>query len=118
MASVHVFLSTGRFTSFADIRAYVDERYTDDGDGIPSEFMTEVGLSEYEPGCIEAVWSVSGEPVPVRELLREASYVEQWLHGVDEERTGDAALCVYSPNVLATPHAASMQCLGEFAYAV
>ncbi len=57
MATVHVFVSTGRFHSSEEMRRFIDETYTDDGDGIPSPFMREVGLSEYEPMCIEAIHS-------------------------------------------------------------
>jgi Immunity protein 22 len=48
MATVYVFLSTGRFRSLKEMRQFIDQTYTEDGDGIPSSFMREVGLSEYE----------------------------------------------------------------------
>jgi hypothetical protein len=118
MATVHVFASTGRFNSLLEMRTYIDECYTDDGEAIRADFMREVGLSEYEPGCIEAIVSACGEPVPLRELLQKASYAEQWLHRIDGGRTADSVLCVYDPNVLATPAAATIEYLGEFAYAV
>ncbi len=51
MHTVHVLISTGRFRSFDEMRAYIDETYTEDGDGISSALMREVGLSECEPGC-------------------------------------------------------------------
>jgi hypothetical protein len=43
MDTVHVLISTGRFKSSHEMRSYIDETYTDDGDGIPSAFMREVG---------------------------------------------------------------------------
>ena len=57
MILVYVFISTGRFRGFADMRAFIDETYTADGDGIPSPFMREIELKGYEPGCIEAIHS-------------------------------------------------------------
>jgi hypothetical protein len=68
MPTVHVFVSTGRFRSSDELRAYIDPDYDEedeDGDRIPSPFMTEVGLTRYEPMCIEAIPSESGHPVPL-----------------------------------------------------
>jgi hypothetical protein len=59
------------------VRAFVDETYTDDGDGVPSPFMREVALSGYEPACIEAIHEDA--PVPLAVLLAGASYSDQWL---------------------------------------
>jgi hypothetical protein len=101
--TVHVFISTGRFRSFDEMRAYIDETSTEDGDGVPSAFMREVGLSEYEPGCIEAIPSESGRPIPLAELLAGASYADQWLPCLDASRRADAAICVFAPNRLARP---------------
>jgi hypothetical protein len=115
---VHVFVSTGRFRSLAELRAYIDETYTEDGDGIPSAFMEEVGLSEYEPGCIEAVPSDSGSPVPLADLLAGASYADQWLPLLDGSRLADAAVCLYPPNVADRPADCSLEYLGAFPYRV
>ena len=41
---VRVFASTGRLKSFEEMRDYVLERYTEDGNGIDSAFMTETAL--------------------------------------------------------------------------
>lgn len=57
MAHVHVFGCSGRFGSFEEMCTFIDQAYTEDGDGIPSAFMREVALSGYEPGCIEAIHS-------------------------------------------------------------
>lgn len=116
MHAVHVFISTGRFRSFEEMREFVDERYTEDGDGIPSEFMREVELSEYEPGCIEAINSESGQPVPLSELLAGASYWNQWLQKIDGSRLADAAICVFAPNQLARPECCSLEYVGAFPY--
>jgi Immunity protein 22 len=74
MGAVHVFVSTGRFRSFEEMRAFIDETYTGDGDSVASEFMKEVGLTNYEPGCIEAIHSKSGTALPVALLLAGASW--------------------------------------------
>jgi len=118
MPSVHVFISTGRFKTVAEMRDFVDQKYTRDGDGIPSQFMSETGLENYEPMCIEAIRSTTGKPLALRDLLRNASYASQWLQAIEGDRRADAALCVFSPNVLATPAAASVEYVGEFRYAV
>lgn len=116
MATVYVFISTGRFRSFAEMRAFIDQTYTEDGDPVPSEFMGEVGLSGYEPGCIEAIPSESGQPVPVAHLLAEASYSDQWLPKVNVSRLVDAAICVFAPNGVRNPERCSLEYLGEFQY--
>ena len=93
MDAVHIFVSTGRFRSFEEMRAYVDETYTEDGDGIPSAFMREVDLSEYEPNCIEAIPSKCGSPVPLSELLAGTSYADQWLPNLDGNAVKDYFAC-------------------------
>lgn len=115
---VHVFVSTGRFRSFEEMRAYIDETYTEDGDGIPSVFMREVDLSEYEPNCIEAIPSTSGSPVPLSELLAATSYSDQWLPNLDGPRLADAAICVFAPNRVGHPDGCSLEYLGAFGYRV
>jgi hypothetical protein len=116
MDMVHVHISTGRFRSFDEMRAYIDETYNDDGDASPSEFMREVGLSGYEPGCIEAIDSELGRPVPLRELLADASYSQQWLTSLDGSRLADAAICTFAPNRLARPEQCSLEYVGAFPY--
>jgi immunity protein 22 of polymorphic toxin system len=116
MASVHVFVSTGRFSSFGEMRQYVDVIYTEDGDAISSPFMKEVGLEAYEPGCIEAVVSPSGAAVPIATLLSRSSWAEQWLEYLPAELSADAALCVFEPNRLARPEGCSLTYLGKFEF--
>jgi len=116
MEQVHVFASTGRFRSLAEMRAYTDKTYDDDGNGLPSPFITEVGLDEYEPNCIEAYPSASGRPVPQAELLAGASYWEQWLPAVDGTRLADAAICVFPPNLVENPAGCTLEYLGAFEY--
>jgi hypothetical protein len=116
MDTVHIFISTGRFHSFEEMRYYIDKTYTDDGDGIPSEFMKEVGFAEFEPGCIEAIPSKSGLPVTLPTLLSNASYSEQWLHHLSCTRQADAAILVFSPNTLETPELSSLEYLGRFEF--
>jgi hypothetical protein len=98
---VHVFISIGRFRSFEDMRAFIDKTYTEDGDGVPSPFIREVGLSGYEPGRIEAVHKDA--PTPLARLLAAASYADQWLAKVDSDRIADSAICVFAPNRVARP---------------
>ena len=116
MDTVHIFISTGRFRSFDQMRDYIDETYTEDGDEVPSAFMDEVGLSEYEPGCIEAIPSESGRPVPLLELLAGASYSDQWLPQLEGSRLADAAICVFAPNQVERPGECSLEYLGAYKY--
>ena len=114
MESVYVFISAGRFRSFEEMRAYIDETYAQDGDGIASAFMREVDLSDYEPGCIEAV--CSERVISVAELLKGASYSDQWLDQLNSLRQADAAICVFAPNVVRDPKSCSLEYCGEFKY--
>ena len=114
MATMHMFVSTGRFRSFEEMRRFIDETYTDDGDGIPSAFMQEVGLSGYERGCIEVLHSEA--PIDVTELLSEASYSNEWQPRVSSSRVADSAICVFEPNTLRHPRGCSLDYLGAFEY--
>ena len=101
MPTVHVFTSTGRFSSFEQMREFIDATFTEDGDLVPSRFMDEVQLNGYEPGCIEATHAP--EPTSLRDLLYGVSYGEQWLHLVDPSVVASEAICVLEPNTLAGP---------------
>ena len=116
MERLHVFISTGRFGSFAEMRAFIDATYTEDGDGIPSAFIREVQLKRYEPMCIEAIHSVRA--VPLSELLARASYADQWLGQLRTDLTANAAICVFPPNVVESPHASSLTYIGAFSFQV
>ncbi len=116
MDKVLVFISTGRFQSFAEMRAFVEQTYTEDGDGVPSAFMREVELSGYEPECIECVYRPA--PVPLTELLAGASYSYQWLPQLPGDRLADAAIRVFAPNQLAYPEGCSLEYVGAFGYRV
>ena len=116
MSLVHVLFSRKRFRSFAEMRSYIDPTYTEDGDTVPSAFMREVGLSHYEPGCIEAIISESGQAVPLGELLAGASYADQWLTGLDGSQLADAAICVFEPNRMKRPQGCSLSYAGAFPY--
>lgn len=114
MERVHIFISTGRFRSFDEMRAFIEETYSDNGDAIRSPFICEVDLSGYEPACIEALHS--GRPVPLTDLLRGSSYSEQWLSQVDGSQTADSAICVFAPNRVGRPVGSSLQYIGPFEY--
>jgi hypothetical protein len=114
MATVYVFLSTGRFRSLKEMRQFIDQTYTEDGDGIPSSFMREVGLSEYEPMSIEAIHSKY--PLPPSELLTDASWSDQWLPRLRASAPADAAICVFEPNRVEHPQGSSLAYCGAFDY--
>jgi hypothetical protein len=113
---VHVFISTGRFRSNEEVRAFIDATYTDDGIGVPSAFMREVGLTECEPGCVETFHQ--SNQVDVAKLLAGVSYGDQWLSRVDGRRLADSAICVFAPNRLSHPQRSSLEYVGTFAYVV
>ncbi|MEU1288172.1 hypothetical protein [Kitasatospora sp. NPDC005856] len=116
---VHVFLSRGRFSSGEDIRDYVDERWSGNGDAEPSAFMAHAGIAELEPMCVEVVHARDDghlTPVVPEVLLRDASYADQWLPHVESTEPADAAICVFTPNVVANPHGTPLHYLGGFTY--
>lgn len=118
MDQVQVFVCSGRFKSVPEMRGFIDETYTEDGDGLPSAFILEVELDDYEPNCIEAIPSATGEPLPLSELLAGASYADQWVPLLDGGRLADAAICVYPPNVVVNPSGSSLEYLGAFPFVV
>lgn len=114
MKQAHVFISTGRFRSLAEMRSFIDQRYTEDGDAIPPPFMREIELRNYDPGCIEAIHA--DQPEPLANLLSKASYADQWLPGVDASRTADSAICIFAPNRVRQANESSLEYLGAFDY--
>jgi hypothetical protein len=111
MATLHVFVSTGRFHSRDAVREFVDETCDDDGEGIPSPFMAEVGLREYEPGCIEVTHRA--RPTPLAELLAGASYADQWLPRRPDGRRGGLRL---RPNEVEHQEGSPLEYCGAFEY--
>jgi hypothetical protein len=114
MATLHIFVSTGRFSAFREMRRFIDQTHAEGGDVIQSPFMREVGLSEYEPMCIEAVFSE--RPIPLPELLAHASWSDQWLAHLRESGPADAAICVFEPNRVEHPQASSLRYCDAFNY--
>src|SRR6476646_6990985 len=113
MGTMHVFISTGRFRSPEEIRAFVDPTYTEDGDRVPSAFMREVQLSSHDPDFIEAVHRE--RPVPLPELLAGASWAKQWLPLLGDGRRANAAVCVFGPNRVGRPEGSALEYCGAFA---
>ena len=105
MAVVHVFFSTSRFGTHGALRAFVDPTYTEHGEAIASPFMREVGIVRVEPACIE----VEAGPVtqPIRRLLAGASYASRWLGLLPDSVVANEAICVFEPNEVGCPSAAS-----------
>jgi hypothetical protein len=114
MATVFVFAARGRFQTITAVHEFVDQTYTDDGDAVPSQFMSEIDLSGYDPMCIETVHSP--RPVPLAELLRGTSFADQWLSQVDASLIADSAICAFSPNAVARPERSSLDYVGAFGY--
>jgi hypothetical protein len=114
MPRIHIFIATGRFRSFKAMRAFIDETYDEDGDAVPSDFIREVGLTSYDPMCIEAIYSKTAKPL--HSLLRGASYGSQWLAKLPSDLTADAAICVLEPNEVKNPKKSSLTYVGSFPY--
>jgi hypothetical protein len=114
LETVYIFATTARFGSFAEMRAFVEETYTPDGDGVPSAFMREVELSGYESGCIECIHHPA--PIPLPELLAGASWSDQWLSAVPAGASADAAICVFAPNRVERPGSDSLGYVGAYPY--
>jgi len=81
---------------------------------VASQFIREIGLTGYEPGCIEAIHE--GAPTALADLLAGASYADQWLPNVDGRRVADSAICVYAPNRVTRPSASSLEYVGACDY--
>ena len=96
------------------MREFIDPSYTKDGDQIDSEFNREVGISEFEPMCIEAIHSETAKPLKL--LLKGASYAEQWLPNLTVWCDADAAICVFEPNVVLRPEQSSLRYWGVLFY--
>lgn len=68
MTQVYLFVSNERFHSEEELDSYVDRTYTEDGEGIDSAFMTEVGLTSFESACIDAS-TINGSGLPKRMVV-------------------------------------------------
>jgi hypothetical protein len=76
--------------------------------------MEEIGLRCYEPMCIEAHRSESIQGL--RQLLKGASYGEQWLSQIDVNETADSAISVFPPNTVSHPNNSSLKYIGGFTF--
>lgn len=114
MPSVHIYASLGRFKSFESMRQFIDPTYTVDGEQVDSELMREVGISHFEPMCIEAIHSET--PVPLKLLLQPASYSAQWLPNLTVSWEADPAICVFEPNKILRPERSSLRYCGALTY--
>ena len=112
-----MFACSGRFASWEALQAYVSPAYTEDGDAVPSPFMLETGLTDYEPACIESALQAS--PAPLAQLLDGVSYAGSWLAQACADAQGmlaDTGVCVFAPNRLAHPQRSSLHYVGSYAY--
>lgn len=114
MESVHLFISSGRFKTFGEMRSFVEESYDENGEATDSEFGKEVGLTDYEPGCIECIESPTGNVLPAKELLALAHRSDCWLDQIEEGLEADAVICVCKPNKVLNPEGTSLTYLGEY----
>ena len=115
---VHVFTCSGRFASWEALQAYLAPTYTEDGDELPSPFILETGLTQYEPACVESAMLAS--PAPLAQLLDGVSYGDSWLAQACADAQGvlaDTSVCVFAPNQLAHPQRSSLHYVGSYACA-
>lgn len=114
MPTVHVFAAPNRFQSSTEILEYIEPASSHDGDLIPSGFMVQTGLQWFEPACIETMHRTSA--MPLRRLIRGASYLDQWIDELDTDVETNAAILVYEPNVLESPQPSELTYCGAFEY--
>ena len=115
---VHVFTCSGRFASREALQAYLAPTYTEDGDELPSPFILETGLTQYEPACVESAMLAS--PAPLAQLLDGVSYGDSWLAlacADEQDVLADTCVCVFAPNQLAHPQRSSLHYVGSYACA-
>ncbi len=115
IGGIHAFIAKGQFQSDTDLRAYFDPTYDAQGCMVPSPFMREIGLSDYEPGRITAIRR--DRPVRASRLLAHISRGKEWA-GLRPGRTllADTAVCVFTPARVAYPRLCSLRYLGGFEY--
>jgi hypothetical protein len=111
---LHLFVCSGRFGSFAEMRSFVDPTYTDDGVMVPSMFMREVQLEAFEPNCIEVFWTP--QPRPLVELVCGVSWADQWLPQINRSLLASEAVCVFAPNRLGDPMGTPLIYCGAYRY--
>jgi hypothetical protein len=116
MGTIHVFISTGRFRSMEELRAFINPTYKEDGEQVPSAFMREVQFLRCDPDFIEAFHREG--PVPLPELLAGTSWADQWLSQLGGGRLADAAVCVFGLNRMGRPEDSSLEYCGAFGYRI
>ena len=111
---VHIFVSCGRFANAADLASFVQPTYTPDGEMVPSKFMTEIGMSSYEPMAIER--DFYPRRTDLLSALPSFSYANQFPLVRLTRTLIDAIICVYSPNEVRSPDRSSLDYVGAFKY--
>ena len=82
---------------------------------IPSQFMREIGLIDhYEPMAIES--EHFGRPLDLLSAIPGFSYSDQFRVVRTAPTLVDTVVCVYSPNVPASPEKSSLDYIGAFNY--
>ena len=114
VALVHVFACLGRFGSEQEAIRSVEATYTADGAAVLPPFLREIGLTDHEPAGIEVVHA--GADLPIRQLLRDVSYGDQWVARLEPDRRANTAVCVFAPNRVARPQTSSWEYCGAFPY--
>lgn len=109
-SQVHIFVSLGQFHSWEQVTAYLDPTYTEDGDCLPSTFMRETHLDEFEPTCIEVQHFTT--PRQGRDLFPGFSWSDRWAQQVECLSEADTVICVFPPNQLVTPEQTVLTYLG------
>jgi hypothetical protein len=114
MSVLHLYISSGRFSSEEELDDFIQPSYDENGEKIDSVFMDEVGLTSFEPACIEATFEE--REVNIIELLEGSSYQDQWLELVPNDLSGNVALTIYEPNLLSKPKSCSLVYVGSYNY--
>ncbi|MEK4670706.1 immunity 22 family protein [Niallia sp. FSL R7-0271] len=72
----YVSLWLGNFTEFDELEKYIEVKYDEDGDSIPSTFEREFKIGYYDRDLIEKDWILDAKD-NIKELLMGFSYDDQ-----------------------------------------
>ena len=114
MPIVHIFIADKFALSEEEVSKYINASYTEDGDQVDSHFMSNTGLTHYEPCCIEL--QINSVSIPLSDLLAESSYADQWISKLPHNKHCRTAVCVYEPNIITNPLKSKLDYVGCYNY--
>ena len=113
MQYVHIFVGKDNLIKLDDINTYCDPIYTEDGDRIDSKFFSEIGLTHYEPACIERV--VVGKDIDIADALLPCSFSSRWIHLLPKMIITHSIL-IYRPNEITKVNTTMVRYIGKYEF--